>query len=85
MSKNLKRFPNARFYYHYSKTTPIVGYCQYNTYYTAEMNSTTFFKTHVMEINDINFLLYFLVLFLFKINFYEMSASKIVNKYFVVI
>lgn len=38
-----------------------------------------------MEINDINFLLYFLVLFLFKINFYEMSASKIVNKYFVVI
>lgn len=59
MSKNLKSFPNARFYYHSSKTTPIVGIANIILILTAEMNSTSFFKTHIMEIHDLNFLLYF--------------------------
>lgn len=74
-----------QFFYHSSETTPTVVIAYIIFIIIAELSSTTFFKTHIMEIHDINFLLYFLVLFLFNIHFYEMLASKLFNKYFVVI
>lgn len=77
MSEILQSFTNAHFYYHSTKITLIVGVANIMLMIFAGMNSPTFFKTLFVEIDDMNILTSSLVFFLFKINFCEVSASKL--------